>query len=369
MSVPSSLGSTLTKIGWQLTGLKYASLAGLTTLFYDIFLTFSDEVKFIWNGNFTIVKLNFIIVTSSSSFTRLLHVDAAPVEPLHRFWRTFLRALVWHISVLQRIYVGIVTLCNRFILLAPLLGGIILTFSINVVIYLRIYALFGRNKVVATALMIYLLAELGVGLWSFLFPKVHPYILPGPPEMAQYPVLHSCVWEHSVRLSNLQSATYQFMQTGFDTIAFVLIGLKAILDSNDQNGLRSKMAQDGFLYFVVVLSLNMTWALMIIFAPPLLRYAAAQPAIQLQCVCMNRMTLSLMSFRFSGVNSGGEDINRGIGNYSNENLKGRSGKRRGSWVGTSTFEAAFTDSDCSTLPGTPGLPLQFPTSARSGDSF
>ncbi|KLO19453.1 hypothetical protein SCHPADRAFT_935256 [Schizopora paradoxa] len=216
--------------------------------------------------------------------------------------------------------------------------------------------------------MIYLLAELGVGLWSFLLPKVHPYSVPGPAGLAQTIVFHSCTWEHSVRLSNLQAAAYQFMQTGFDTIAFVLVGLKAILSSNGRNGLRYKMAEDGFLYFVVVLSLNFTWAFMLIFCPTLLRYAAAQPAILLQCVCMNRMTLSLMSFGASGDDYPDESLRGGFEASFIERAKARS-RRRNSWIGTSTFE--HTDSDSSTLSTGPqaGLPVQFPSSTESDESI
>lgn len=71
-----------------------------------------------------------------------------------------------------------------------------------------------------------------------------------------------------------------------------------------------------------------------------------------------------MSFRSSGVESADENINVGdVGNFKLQQARSKAGKRS-SWVGTSTFEVTFPDSDSEissmTLPRTPSLPVQFP---------
>jgi len=182
MTTSSTLGSKLAGVGWQLSGMKYGSTAGLTMFFYDTILTFPNEVKYLWRGKFTIVKFCFLI----NRYVALCVLSFALLS-----------------SVLPSYDQST---CNRFILVVPLLGGIVLTYSINTVMFLRIYALYGRNKTLGFALAVYLLAELGVGLWSILTPRVHPYILPGPPALSQLPVLHSCQWEHSVHLWALSLA-------------------------------------------------------------------------------------------------------------------------------------------------------------------
>lgn len=73
----------------------------------------------------------------------------------------------------------------------------------------RIYALYGRGKIIVTVLGVYLLAELTLALWVWLTPGVHcktvysscvsqgikqkplAIIIPGPSSVSNIPIFHS----------------------------------------------------------------------------------------------------------------------------------------------------------------------------------
>ncbi len=88
---------------------------------------------------------------------------------------------------------------------------------------------------------------------------------------------------------------------------------------------------------------------------------------RLQCVCMNRMTLSLKSFRLS-ADSDVEKLNGGPGGSLPVLVLDKSmrQKKRESWVGISTFETTDADSD-SSLASLPGLQVDFPSKSECGN--
>ncbi|KLO07855.1 hypothetical protein SCHPADRAFT_894327 [Schizopora paradoxa] len=250
--------------------------------------------------------------------------------------------------------------CAHYVKVQPLGEGIPFTFLPNIVIGLRfgdiyalgcrkwfslkypsnyrVYALYGRNKWIGIILATYFTAELGVALWIYLLPSIHPVPLPASSGNDTIAVLHLCLATVSNNLSELQAAAFQFMQTFYDSMAFGLIIFRTLRDAMQNNGtdtLRTLIAKHGLVYYVLVFTTNFTWAMMIIFSPPGLKYACAAPTLMLACVSVNRLTLSLRGFSEQEAA---------------EQLRTRSGagplaleqsprlRRRRSWIGTSTFE-------------------------------
>jgi len=222
--------------------------------------------------------------------------------------------------------------CKHYVLFQPLSEAIPFAFFPDTVIGLRVYALYGRNKTIAVILATYIIAEVGVAFWIYLTPSVHPATLPGPPEIFNIPVLHLCIAATSTKLGNLQSATFQFMQTIYDSTVLGLIAYKTAKDvfgsQRSAVGFRALMARHGVLYYVVVFSANLTWAMMILLSPLGLKYSAAAPTFAVTCMAVNRMTLSLRSY-------GEPQAAQADGLPSNTQLRRN---RRRSWIGTSTFE-------------------------------
>ncbi|KLO08372.1 hypothetical protein SCHPADRAFT_908678 [Schizopora paradoxa] len=236
--------------------------------------------------------------------------------------------------------------CERYILFGPFASGIPMTFVPDILIGLRVYALYRRNAVLKYALPIYLAAQLAVALWIYLTPGMHPVTLPGPPSVMEVPSLHVCVAEASARLDNLHSATFQIMQTLYDTLAFGMIAYKAIVEALGPwkgRSVKALMAKHGIIYFGVVFSMNFAWAMMILFAPIGIKYSIAEPTVVLACLSVNRMTLSLRAF---SCPKDGVDSYRP--NTDSITLINRAGlgmrRRRQTWIGTSSFEVGQMDS-------------------------
>ncbi|KLO13872.1 hypothetical protein SCHPADRAFT_996994 [Schizopora paradoxa] len=237
--------------------------------------------------------------------------------------------------------------CKRTVLFGPLAEGVALTFSVNTIIGLRVFALYGRSRALGIFLVVYLSAELGVALWLYLTPSMSPLEITYPLGTAQIPVLHTCSSIPSSKISRHQASTFQFMQAGYDSIAFSLVVYKAVREfvhssiRLERGGVLCQMAKEGFFYFLIVWSMNMTWALMIIIAPKGLQYSAADPTIELACVCVNRITLSLMSYSYEVNMRDMEPIDTLPNDNAIWNVAALARRgRRGSWVGTSTFETS-----------------------------
>jgi len=134
----------------------------------------------------------------------------------------------------------------------PLGEGIPFTFLPNLVIGLRVYALYGRNKWIGIILSTYFIAELGVALWIYLVPSLHPVPLPASASNDTIAVLHLCLATVSTSLSQLQAAAFQFMQTIFDSVAFGLIVYKTLKDALETRGtdtIRTVIAKHGLVYY------------------------------------------------------------------------------------------------------------------------
>ncbi|KLO07856.1 hypothetical protein SCHPADRAFT_944927 [Schizopora paradoxa] len=229
-------------------------------------------------------------------------------------------------------------ICAHYVKVQPLGEGLPFTFLPNLVIGLRVYALYGRNKWIGIILAIYFTAELGVALWIYLLPSLHPVALPPDTGNDTIAVLHLCLATVSSDLSELKAATFQFMQAIYDSMAFGLIIYRTLSDAVKYHGtdtLRTLIAKHGLVYYVLVFTMNFTWAMMIIFSPPGLKYACAGPTLMLACVSVNRLTLALRGF---SEQEAAERTRNGAGAGPLALEQNPRLKRRRSWIGTSTFE-------------------------------
>ncbi|KLO06797.1 hypothetical protein SCHPADRAFT_945795 [Schizopora paradoxa] len=323
--------------------LKYGMVSVYTLFIYDAFTTIDDEIEYIWkqrfsavtflyilNRHYALFAFTFIFASGSSSYYLIYNFDTP-----------------WHSGNppgLHSVADGL-PFMSALILFEPLAVGVPFTILPDIVIGLRVYALYRRNLLLGWIFKIFLVAELGVGLWIYLTPSVHPAILPGPESLTNSIALHFCEGLPSDSLSNLQVASFQFMQTSFDTVALTLILWKTTkeslgqkgLGSSSLGGLRSLIMKHGVIYYIIVFTSNFAWAMMILFAEENLKYGLSQVAFVLAPLSANRLTISLRKYN-SWQNTIPEDANAGV-----FRAQGRTLKRRSSWVGTSTFEMSEVD--------------------------
>jgi len=150
--------------------------------------------------------------------------------------------------------------------ITPLAGNVLLTFSSNFIIALRVYALYNRKKALGAFLSIYLLGQLGVAMWLYATP-LELLSLPGPESITENLVLHTCTAVTSPRWTGFRSATFQFMQTAFDSCALGFILWKTVKESLQAEsiyGIKTVILKHGLLYYVVVFTLNLAWAIMVV---------------------------------------------------------------------------------------------------------
>ncbi|KLO12997.1 hypothetical protein SCHPADRAFT_890385 [Schizopora paradoxa] len=330
-----ALASIVSSAASEIAASKYALLACYALLVYDFFLTQSDEVSYMWRGwkNTSLVSVVYFIVR---------------------------RGVDFRISLFTYSFAHVEQKCKHFVPALPLGEGIPFSTMSNIIIGLRVYALYERNKFLGASIILFIIAELGVGLWLYCTPSllrnVYVQNLPGPlpPPLnnsdVTIPALHLCFAVVSARIvleahgyalrTFWEAAGFQFMQAGYDSVAFALIVFKTFKAAFVENmkGINSihSLIVKMVLYitsliFRIVFSTNLAWALMIAFAPLNSKNIFAR----LTCVSINRLTLSLKSFSerekeerlrmTQGVNMLAGDEHPRF-------------KRRASWIGTSTFE-------------------------------
>jgi len=229
------------------------------------------------------------------------------------------------------------SMCRHYLPFQAFGEGTPLAIVTDLVIGLRVYALYGRNKYIAVVLAALLLVQTVVIFLIYLTPSMHAMTLPDHASTDQIPLLHFCLVETSSRLSNFQSAGIQWMQAIYDATAFGLIACKTAKSAFKERavgGVRALIMKNGLLYFAVVFSAYLTWAMMTIFSPSGIKYAAAIPSVILSCLAVNRLTLSLRAF------NGTDEVDAcDAGNCpSNIVFERPRMRRRRSWIGTSTFE-------------------------------
>jgi len=159
------------------------------------------------------------------------------------------------------------SICGRSLFFILLGAGAPLTLFPNCIIALRIYALYGRNKKLALAICLYLVAQQCIGLWVDLTPsltRVDILAALGYPELDDVPAMRVCAVQLSSKRTGVQQSAYQIMQSIFDTVALALILINARM--NGGGGLLTLIAKQGLAYYIVNVATYVTWTLVLIFA-------------------------------------------------------------------------------------------------------
>ncbi|KLO10603.1 hypothetical protein SCHPADRAFT_892243 [Schizopora paradoxa] len=302
---PPAVLAAIIEAGNGVLQTKFTHYAALGIVFYDHLLTLDIEIEYIWKRKFSAVTVLFFLTRYYfiffMTFSQFVFVD-----PVNQFTNT--------------------TLCERILLIIPIGGGAALTALPDCMIALRIYALYERNKKLGFALLIFILAQLGVSLWIDILPSVTRISTFGPlgyPELDNVPTMRFCLTQVSSRLTSIETSLGQIFQAIFDTVTLSLILYKARRQSN--SGLVTLIAKQGLAYYMLNVATYLTWTFMLIFAPPSLKSAMGG----LVCVSVNRLTLHLRSYSDKTEFGDGQ---RSITSFSAKR------QRRNSWLGASTLE-------------------------------
>ncbi|KAF8737110.1 hypothetical protein AX14_013466 [Amanita brunnescens Koide BX004] len=238
---------------------KMVSLSACVMLFYDIMLTFADEVELIWSQKFSLV-------------TVLWHINRY-VTPLGYIIIIVSFHDPWSKSV-----------CDRYILF-PEAVKIVTSFAIGVVFILRLYAIYQRSMVVVTLGCLLLTAELGVKIWAFTSGT--SLLLP--------PGLVGCIL---VGKTNLRFACTWIAELVFDSIIFIATLYQALLNNSrtfHEISLFDLVVREGVICFAIIFVTNLATVLLFIFSPEDLKAINASFSTLIMSLMVSRLILSLRS--------------------------------------------------------------------------
>ncbi|ETW77234.1 hypothetical protein HETIRDRAFT_326903, partial [Heterobasidion irregulare TC 32-1] len=249
---------------------QFFFLAVLTVLLYDHLLTLPEEVATVWKKKKTYVLYLFLFiryyapVAVSVVAFGMLHTDT-----LH--YR-----------------------CKSWMLFLPLGMTVPLMLFPGILMLVRVYALYNRNKIILGTLSIYLLVQTVTGIWQYTIPGG----IPAPLPLDNYE-FHFCIYLPPKRIGRV-STVYLFMELTYDSLIFLLTIARTIYmhwmhqrSGPSTRTLMDKLIRDGAAYFAAIFSMTLTWVLMIMYAPTGLRGIASIPSACVTTVMISRITLNI----------------------------------------------------------------------------
>ncbi|KAF8189750.1 hypothetical protein BJ912DRAFT_903432 [Pholiota molesta] len=253
---------------------KYFQIAAFVMLLYDHALTFSDEVERVWKKKISYGTTLFLINRYASPLEFIVILDAFDDSR----WTMFA--------------------CKHFVIFEGA-ATVALVAICQLIMILRVYALWNRSTIVMTVLLTLWTAQIvisAVGLHTgFAVPL--PAILTGCILTGSGSIFPS-IW-----ISALVTDTFIFIFTIGRTHQY-------IRDSGKAPTLHL-FVRDGALYFFVIFMANLLNTLMFFLAPSDLKAIGASFSQLITSLMVSRLYLSLRSNRgeFSGLPYGEESIN------------------------------------------------------------
>ncbi|KAJ8481889.1 hypothetical protein ONZ45_g15158 [Pleurotus djamor] len=227
--------ATLALTATRLMAAKMFSLASCVVLFYDISLTFGDEVEKIWQKKFSPVTILWFMNRYLSPLGYIVIIVS-----FHDPWPK--------------------SVCNRYVLFPEALK-LFTALAIGLIFIMRLYAVYGGNRLVVGCAGFLLAAQLAVKTWAFtdgtslnLPPPLIGCILVGkspPGERFVYTWIAELVFDSVMFFATLGRTTFLYRNR-----------------HNHATSLIQLIMRDGIIYFAVIFVANLVTVLIFLFAPP-----------------------------------------------------------------------------------------------------
>ncbi|KAF9221523.1 hypothetical protein BS17DRAFT_784901 [Gyrodon lividus] len=237
------------------------ALVGFTILLWDHVITFADEVELVWKRNKGLLVYLFLLNRYLTPLGFLVNLVAFTLPS-------------WEIKV---------NTCQHFVRYE----GAMTTIGTQVaglMMFLRVRAIYNKNKAVVWSVMLLFLVWVGVNAWLLTHGEA----------VQHASGIHSCSMIFDVPLSKIASAS-AWLPLLYDTVIFTFILKKTTLAlRKEQTGriVRTLLA-DGTLYYSSICAVNLVLTIMIVRAPQGLKNITAQLELLLTVTMMSRITLNL----------------------------------------------------------------------------
>ncbi|KAI0040333.1 hypothetical protein FA95DRAFT_887547 [Auriscalpium vulgare] len=247
---------------------KYFFLAFYTVLLYDHLCTLQAELQTFWKKRKTPFLYLFIFV---------------------RYYAPLAMSVVAFAFFSPKLTLDMCRHWMYFLPIAVTLGLMILCGALMAV---RVYALWGKNRLVLGFCVTYLTAQAIVGIWSMLLPGGKPF----PYTLNNYQ-FHYCVYV-APTLGRSSSLVYVLMDLCYDIVVFLLTVSRTLYIYHmgrgaRRNGLVYHLARDGSMYFGGIFVVNFIWVIMIYVTRPGLHALLAMPQSIINVILVTRITLNL----------------------------------------------------------------------------
>ncbi|KAM5534753.1 hypothetical protein V8D89_011617 [Ganoderma adspersum] len=246
----------------HLMAAKMFSLASCVMLFYDIAITFGDEVERIWKQRFTGATILWFLNRYLSPLGYIVIIVSFH-DPS------------WSKAA-----------CQHYVLYPEVLKVFTAT-TVGIIFILRLYAIYSKSKAVLYGFTALLLMELGIKIWAFtdgvmlqLPPGFVGCILTGrssPGDRIIYTWVAELVFDSFVFFATLYRTIQLYRRT--------LIG-QAL-------SLITVIMRDGIMYFAVIFVSNFATVLIFVFAPPDLKVINASFSTLITSLMVSRLMLNL----------------------------------------------------------------------------
>jgi len=175
--------------------------------------------------------------------------------------------------------------CNHFAIV-EWIQALVIALSAETVLAIRVYALTMRNKWLASLLGFIMISQCTIVFYVMAQPMKNTAL--SVPELPM-DSFHVCILYSDAHIESAYLAT----SIAFDCCVFAVTLWATLRGRFSQDGIDSTIRRDGAIYFCVILSGNVIWMLMSLFARPGLKLMNAQPSMIMTSIMITRLTLSL----------------------------------------------------------------------------
>ncbi|KAI9067813.1 hypothetical protein FKP32DRAFT_226061 [Trametes sanguinea] len=249
----------LATIGEHLMAAKIYSLAACVMLFYDMALTFGDEVEKIWKQRFTGATVLWFLNRYLSPLGYIVVIVS------------------FHDPSWSK------TTCQRYVLFPEVLKVFTAT-AVGIIFILRLYSIYSKRTFILYGFGALLLAELGVKIWSFSDGTM----LELPPGFV------GCILTGD-RIFGTWVAELVFDSVIFCATIYRTITLYRRTIMRDAQSLITVIMRDGIMYFMAIFASNLVTVMMFIFATPDLKVINASFSTLITTLMVSRLMLNLRS--------------------------------------------------------------------------
>ncbi|KAJ7624786.1 hypothetical protein FB45DRAFT_924211 [Roridomyces roridus] len=301
----------------QINSNYYINLVSFTLLYYDYFLTLGAEVERYWWNGWSWPTILFFL-------NRYVNVFGTILVAFQYFWTT--ESTPHKIQICSSLH----SYHQYFAIVTQVIVGLMLI--------LRTYALYERDKRILTFLLLLTLAVIGVGVWA---------VVAGPSSSSDeiIPTLHQYIGcSSSVTKSQALGLVAAWGGMGVFDCAIFFLTLYRGLSRRQGSGfdMLNVLIRDGAIYFAMIVLCNLGNILTFVLSPPYVRgmptsFTNAVSSIMISRLMLNLRDPALLTSkgRFTGstlTTSRGTD--RGVGVFSTYLTRGGttgSGGRTTQW--------------------------------------